>query len=177
LYDAVEFALTKRLNKIEGRKAIVLFTDGVDTTSRGASYGENLEDAEESDAVVFPIYYNTFLDNRSGNIGLPIPFPNGGILNPTPRGTGTTAEEYAVGKSYLEAIAAYTGGRVYDAGASRFGLQSTFEAIAEELKRQYSIGYYPIDEGKRGERKNIKVRVYRPSVIVRARDSYIVGSF
>lgn len=183
LYDAVEFALTKRLNKIEGRKAIVLFTDGVDTTSGGASYGENLEDAEESDVVIFPIYYNTFLGSSGGSIGLPIPNvnggiinPNGGILGPQQRGTGTTAEEYAVGKSYLEALAAYTGGRVYDAGASRFGLQSTFEAIAEELKRQYSIGYYPIDEGKPGERKKIKVRVYRPNVVVRARDSYVVGS-
>jgi len=185
LYDAVEFALIKRLNKIEGRKAIVLFTDGVDTTSHGATYGENLEDAEESDAVIFPIYYNTFLDNRGGNIGLPpisnpnggIFNPNGGIMGPQRRGTGTTAEEYAIGKSYLEALAAYTGGRVYDAGASRFGLQSTFEAIAEELKRQYNIGYYPAEEGKKGDRKNIKVRVYRPNVIVRARDSYVVGKY
>jgi Ca-activated chloride channel family protein len=180
LYDAVEFVLTKRLNKIEGRKAVVLFTDGVDTTSRGASYGENLEDAEESEAVIFPIYFNTFLSNRSGTIGLPpMSNPNGGILFPQPqqRRTGTTAEEYAVGKSYLEAIASYTGGRVYDAGGSRFGLQSTFEAIAEELKRQYNIGYYPSEEGKKGDRKNIKVRVYRPNVIVRARDSYIVGKY
>jgi len=173
LYDAVEFALTKRLNKIEGRKAIVLFTDGVDTTSSGASYGENLEDAEESEAVIFPIYYNTFLDNRGG-VMTPFPLPTGGILNPTPR--GMRAEDYALGKQYLEDIAAYTGGRVYNAGASRFGLQSTFEAIAEELKRQYNIGYYPAEEGKPGDRKKIKVRVYRPNLVVRARDSYIVGN-
>ncbi|MCO6510336.1 MAG: VWA domain-containing protein [Aridibacter famidurans] len=175
LYDAVEFALTKRLNKIEGRKAIVLFTDGVDTVSRGADYGENLIDAEESEVVIFPIYYNTFLDNRMGGGGVmtsPFPIPTGGILNPQPR--GTRPEDYALGKQYLDDLAAYTGGRVYNAGSSRFGLQSTFEAIAEELKRQYQVGYYPAEEGKPGERKKIKVRVYRPNLIVRARDSYIV---
>ena len=73
-------------------------------------------------------------------------------------------------------LAAYTGGRVYNAGNSAFGLQSTFEAIAEELKRQYNIGYYPAEEGKKGERRKIKVRVYRPNLVVRARDSYVVGS-
>lgn len=177
LYDAVEFALTKRIRKIEGRKAIILFTDGVDTTSLGASYGENIEDAEESDAVIFPIYYNTFLDAALGGGGVmsaPFPIPSGGGIGNT-RQRGTRPEDYALGKQYLEDIAAYTGGRVYKAGSSALALQSTFEAIAEELKRQYQLGYYPEDEGKTGQRKNIKVRVYRSNVIVRARDSYIVG--
>lgn len=176
LYDAVEFALTKRLNKIKGRKAIVLFSDGVDTSSFGADYGENLIDAEESEAVIFPIYYNTFLDSRTGGgiMQQPFPIPNGGILNRPMK--GNRPEDYTLGKRYLEDLAAYTGGRVYTAGTSRFGLQSTFEAIAEELKRQYQVGYYPADEGKPGERRKIKVRVYRPNLRVRARDSYIVGS-
>ncbi len=174
LYSAVEFALTKRLNRIEGRKAIVLFSDGVDTTSIGADYGENLRDAEESDVVIFPIYYNTFLDGLTGGgiMKQPTIINNGGILNPPQR--GNRPEDYTLGKQYLETLAAYTGGRLYTAGTSRFGLQSTFEAIAEELKRQYQIGYYPAEEGKTGQRKMIKVRVYRPNLRVRARDSYIV---
>ena len=47
--------------------------------------------------------------------------------------------------------------------------------IAEELRRQYNIGYYPSDTGQAGQRKQIKVRVDRPNLVVRARDSYIVG--
>jgi len=43
------------------------------------------------------------------------------------------------------------------------------------LRSQYSIGYYPKEEGAAGERRQIKVRVNRPNVAVRARDSYIVG--
>jgi hypothetical protein len=47
LYDAVDFSLRKRLNQIEGRKAIVLFTDGVDTFSRKGSYDSTLYISQE----------------------------------------------------------------------------------------------------------------------------------
>ena len=47
LYDAVDMVMNQRLSGISGRKAIVLFTDGVDTTSRHASYNSNVRDAEE----------------------------------------------------------------------------------------------------------------------------------
>ncbi|MDQ3821340.1 MAG: VWA domain-containing protein, partial [Acidobacteriota bacterium] len=49
LYDAIDFVIHQRLNQISGRKAIVLFTDGVDTTSKHASYESNMRDAEELD--------------------------------------------------------------------------------------------------------------------------------
>ena len=60
LYDAVDFSLERALNKIEGKKAVVLFTDGVDTTSR-RSYEATVSSAVESEAAVFPIYLNTYL--------------------------------------------------------------------------------------------------------------------
>ncbi|NNE67117.1 MAG: VWA domain-containing protein [Pyrinomonadaceae bacterium] len=174
LYDAVHVALNKRLDKIEGRKAIVLFTDGVDTVS-GKSYISTVTDAEESDTVIFPIYYNTFLD--SGNGGGALGNINGGII-PTirSRGRGTSAQEYAEGKAYLEDLAISTGGRVYRPESTPGGLIRAFQAIAEELRRQYNLGYYPDKEGEFGERRSIKVRVYRPKLIIQARDSYIVGS-
>ena len=68
-----------------------------------------------------------------------------------------------------------TGGRVFNADNSEGGLVRTFESIAEELRRQYSIGYIPETAGQTGQRKNIKVRVDRPNLVIRARDSYIVG--
>lgn len=176
LYDSVDFALRKRLNKIEGRKAVVLFTDGVDTTSSKSSYEETLRDAEEADALIFPIHYNTFFDNRrnGGVLSSPFPFPGGGGILNLPQ--GTRAEDYALGREYLNDLAAATGGRVFRPEATPGGLTRAFEGIAEELRRQYNIGYYPQDEGKSGERKQIKVRVNRPNLIVRARDSYIVGA-
>lgn len=166
LYEAVNFSLKKRLDKITGRKAIVLFTDGVDTTSRKASYDSTVDLAEESDTLIFPIYYNTYSQNQArmrGSIGIYSP-------------VGTSAEEYAVGRKYLQELADYTGGRVFRPEAVPGGLEAAFRGIAVELRRQYNVGYIPADHGKPGQQKRIKVRVDRPNLIVRARDSYVVGS-
>ena len=166
LYDAVNNALRKRLSKIQGRKAIVLFTDGVDTTSDAASYDSTINLAEESDALIFPIYYNTFLDNKR---------QNGGIFNIPIYRSGTSRQEYALGRKYIDDLAAVTGGRVFPAESTPGGLTGAFEGIAEELRRQYNIGYYPQEAGQTGQRRQIKVRVSRPNLVIRARDSYIVG--
>jgi VWFA-related protein len=175
LYEAVDFSLRKRLSKIEGRKAIVLFTDGVDTTSIRASFDSTLDDAEEADSTIFPIYYNTFLNSRGiGTGGVMSTPPTLGL--PTTGGmAGASSEDYARGRAYLEGLAGATGGRVFRPESTPGGLTAAFEGIAEELRRQYSIGYYPQNVGEAGQRKQIKVRVNRPNVAVRARDSYIVG--
>jgi hypothetical protein len=137
-----------------------------------------LAEAEESDAPIFPIYYNTYLDGRSqATMGIP-----GDVIGPPQRGilggrqpVGSSASEYALGKKYLEDLASYTGGNVYRPESTPGGLTAAFEGIAEELRSQYSIGFIPKDEGKAGERKTIKVRVNRPGLAIRSRDSYIVG--
>ena len=174
LYEAVDFSLRKRLNKIEGRKAIVLFTDGVDTTSISATFDKTLSAAVESEAVIFPIYYNTFLASRGigqgGAMSTPpvLGLPTGGMQMPS-------SADYTRGRAYLEGLADLTGGRVFRPESTPGGLITAFEGIAEELRSQYNIGYYPKEEGTAGERKKIKVRVNRANVAVRARDSYIVG--
>lgn len=175
LYDAVDFSLRKRLSKIEGRKAIVLFTDGVDTTSYKNDYDSTLLEAEESDALIFPIYYNTFLVNHGigGGGVMSAPYPSMGGGNMSSR--GTSSGEYALGRKYLEDLAADTGGRVFRPEATPGGLTAAFEGIAEELRRQYNIGYYSNQETLAGQRKQIKVRVNRPNLVVRSRDSYIAG--
>jgi VWFA-related protein len=169
LYDAVDQTLRKLVRDIEGRKAVVLFTDGVDTTSRKASYDTTLDQVEESDIMFFPIYYNTFIENR-GSMPSRSTFPQI-ILS----GVGLSAGEYAVGKRYVEELAAYTGGRVFHPELTPGGLSRAFEGIAEELRRQYNIGYVPKSDGTPGQRKLIRVRVIRPNLVVRSRDSYIVG--
>ncbi len=169
LYDAVDFSLGKAFGKIEGRKAVVLFTDGVDTTSSKASYDSTLRRAEEADALIFPIYYNTFIETRKD---LPAPSPD---ETDAVRIIGTSAEEYAIGKKYLADLSDYTGGRIFETEESG-GLNSAFAGIAEELRRQYSLGYYPANAAPSGQRKSIKVRVNRPNLVIRSRDSYIAGS-
>jgi hypothetical protein len=52
-------------------------------------------------------------------------------------------------------------------------VEQAFNNIAEELRRQYSLGYYPSRQSQAEERRQIKVRVRRPNLVVRARDSYV----
>ncbi|HLA95866.1 MAG TPA: hypothetical protein VK612_09110, partial [Pyrinomonadaceae bacterium] len=140
--------------------------------SRKANYDSTLGLAEESDSLIFPIYYNTYRDMLPGNGGIMSPFPTiggGGGIRPD-------ASDYALGRKYLEELADYTGGRVFRPEATPGGLTAAFEGIAEELRRQYQIGYVPTDDGKPGQRKQIKVRVDRPNLVIRSRDSYIVGA-
>jgi len=185
LYDTVDNIITRRLSRIEGRKAVVMFTDGVDTTSSRADYYSTLRVAEESEAPFYTVYYNTYGANKwggSGGVmtspyppifggGLPFPFP-GGTVRRSPR--GTSARDYAEGKRYLEELTEKSGGRLFSTENDR-SLEDAFSGVAEELRRQYNIGYYPSDEGQAGQRRQIKVRVNRPSAVVKAKDSYIVG--
>jgi VWFA-related protein len=200
LYEAVDHVLAQQLGQIQGRKAVVLFTDGVDTTSRSANYQSTVRDAEESDALFYPIRYDTSRDmNGGGGYGgggrgyppvrrqrgvtwndilgsiitggnVPVYGGRGGR-----RGSaGSSQEEYATGKEYLETLAQNSGGREFEADSLN-NLDAAFSGIAEELRRQYSIGYYPDKVGQKGERRSISIRVNRPNVVVRAKNSYIVG--
>ena len=221
LYDAVDQVENQYFNRIEGRKAMVLFTDGVDTTSKHASYESTLRDAEELDALIYPVEYDTYSDigglgggwpsgggrrsgggyPRGGNPGgsgggiLDIlgailggggsypsggSYPGGNYPNGGGRrrgggwpggGSGQSREEYELGDRYLHDLARVSGARLYN--AEQQNLDYAFRSVAEELRRQYSIGYYPKNAPRAGERRNVKVRVNRPELVVRTRDSYV----
>ena len=191
LYDAVGMTINDRMRKIKGRKAMVLFTDGVDTTSRRSNDLENLRDALELDALIYPIRYDTFADVQSMKnktiIDMPTskpkaptgggsPFPTSIPGVPTTRTAndkGTTAEEYKTAQDYLTQLAERTSGTIYL--ASTIGnLNAAFTKIASELREFYSIGYYPDKEGTPGKMHRIKVKVDQVNVAVRFRDSYVV---
>ncbi|HXM34135.1 MAG TPA: VWA domain-containing protein [Pyrinomonadaceae bacterium] len=167
LYDTVDVVLNQRLKGIRGRKAIVLLTDGVDQGSKRASRKQNLHDAYETDVLIYTVQYNTLpqLPERLSRIDDP---------KVKARIQSKMEKEYAIGSAYLSELAAKTGGRLYNAD-SLGDLQQSFGAITEELGRQYSLGYYPKGQARPGERRDIKVRVRAPNLVVRARDSYIAN--
>ena len=185
LYDAMDKVMKKYLDRIKGRKAVVLFTDGVDATSNHATYESTVHTAEELDALIYSIRYDTYdpaADN--GNV----PDPTSGVRLPgilskilhlpsigsnSGGGAGSSRADYDRGERYLQELAALTGGRVYEASKDLRDLQTAFSNIADELGRQYGIGYYPKKKGEPGERRQIKVRTNRTDVAVRARDNYI----
>ena len=203
LYDAVDMIINQKLSRMEGKKAIVLFTDGVDTTSRHASYESTVQDAEELDALIYPVQYDTYMGGYSGGGGgrggsWPSQrrrAPNdvwsdilGSILMGGGRGggigigrggrggggAGNTREEYERGDRYLHELSDRTGARVYQADSTD-NLGVAFANVAEELRRQYSLGYYPRNPGQAGQRRSIRVKTTQPNLAVHARDSYIIN--
>lgn len=184
LYEAVDRVIMRELRQITGRKAVVLFTDGVDTTSRRATYQSTIRETSEVDALFYPIRYDT--SGYGGGTGYPYPnkrnggglgdiigiILGGGNVQMGGGSAGSSRAEYETGRRYLEELARNSGGRKFEANNN---LDAAFSGIAEELRRQYSIGYYPETVGQKGTRKQIRVRVMRQNVVVRAKDSYIVG--
>jgi Ca-activated chloride channel homolog len=203
LYEAVDNSINQQLRRIQGRKAIVLFTDGVDTTSRFASYQTTVKLAEESESLIYPIRFDTYGDMGGGGGGYGgyggqrMPRGMGGILGVIlgggvqiggggmgggrggrgggGGGGGSSRAEYETGRRYLSDLARNSGGRMFEA-SSLNNLDAAFSGIAEELRRQYTIGYYPENAGNKGDRRHITVRVTgRQNAVVRAKNSYIVG--
>lgn len=179
LYDAVDDILKKQLNTIAGRKAVVLFTDGVDTTSHRATYEGTVRLARESDAQIYSVDYDTSGKGTVMSNGIPMPGSRGTVIGlpiPTPGIPGTSTGgypgDYKRAVAYLHALADATAGRFYS-GDSLFGIDQAFAWIAEELGTQYSLGYYPATAGKDGEQRQIKVKVTEANLVVKARDSYI----
>ena len=180
LYDAVDQVANLDMVNAPGRKAVVLFTDGVDTTSRRADYISSISSVEEVDALFYPIRYDTQKRNVDPAIA------NNAQLNKVLRdygvpasviagiGRGQSSEEYATGKTYLETLATNTGGRIFEADTIP-NLDVAFAGVAEELRRQYLIGYYASEEGKAGDRKRIKVQITRlPKAVIRSKTTYVV---
>ena len=87
LYDAVHQVIRQKLKSISGRKAVVLFTDGVDTTSGQASYESTIREVQESDAAVYCVAYDTSGD-LMGPGGMRLPGSRGGVMVGIPGSSG-----------------------------------------------------------------------------------------
>ena len=190
LYDAVDMVIRQELSRISGRKAVVLFTDGVDTTSRHATYSITLGEARESDGAIYTVAYDTSRDlpqnsgqrqipwpGGRGGISMRIPFPGSGGGRGGPGGAsrgpgGSSPGDYRRANDYLHELAQESGGRYYR-GDTLQEVSQAFVQVADELRRQYSLGYYPTPVGQPGQRRQIRVRVNQSDLVVKARDSYI----
>jgi Ca-activated chloride channel family protein len=170
LYDAVDLMAARQLKKIRGRKAIVLFTDGVDTTSNLATYESTLRAAEELDALIYSIQYNTYTDVARSQ---PTSGPAGEMGNQvvTSRGEPLSVAYKRAG-IYLQTLSEKSAGRFYYAAGLSY-LKGIFSRIAAELREQYSLGYYPSNKSEDKKRREVRVRVNLPNVGLRYRRSYI----
>jgi len=74
-------------------------------------------------------------------------------------------------QKYLRQLAEKTGGRYFMAPDVNT-ISKSFAEVAEELRRQYVLGYHPDEFGHKAQERKIKVKVRRQQVAIRARGSY-----
>lgn len=175
LYNAIDMTIHQRLNNISGRRAIVLLTDGVDTTSVGATSLSSMRAAEAAGISVYSLQYDTVRDEKSMvNSVARRSYPGGPTVFSTPvQNDKSRKRAFEEATVYLRTIADITGGRFYSADGVA-DLARAFARVAEELRQQYVLAYYPSVVTQRGEHRRLKVSVNRPGLKIRARSSYAV---
>lgn len=170
LHDAIDLVLRERLNRIQGRKAILLFSDGIDSYSRFATAQSTLSKIEESNVLVYPIQYNPLI--------IPLRYENGIRVTPPLEAIKryNAAKKPAMDKAmaYMNELAARSGGRSYEA-ATMVDARVAFANIAEELRRQYWLSYYSKNASQDGNFRKIRVVVSQSESqkwAVRAKNGY-----
>lgn len=182
LRAAVAEVIEHQFKRVDGRKAIILLTDGKDHGSR-ISEEELLDEATESGAMIYSVFFETGFERqgwngpfgRRGRGGWGRRFPP----NDRPRGEGPRRERVDMrnqdAMDFLTKLSEVSAGRFYSSKVS--DLKNTFKLVAEELRHQYRLGFYP-DVGKAdGQRHTLRVEVNAPDSVVRARRSYQAASF
>jgi VWFA-related protein len=175
LYDAIFLSSDEVLKGQQGRKAMVLFSDGVDRNSK-TSLERAIESAQRADTLIYCVYvapereekpagYGNGGGQRPGGGGYPGgggPFPGGG--GPFPGGGGpfpgggrrrgpdnAPRENKTDGKKILERISSETGGRYFEL-SKKLTAEQIYAQIEEEMRHQYSLSYTP-DKAEGGYHK------------------------
>jgi Ca-activated chloride channel homolog len=143
LYDAVDYSITQ-LESIEGRKVVLVFTDGEDTSSKADAGDVNIR-ARAQEVMVY-------------SVGLENDYFNGSqrVRTTVDRGLRRLSDE--------------TGGGFFNL-KKKEELGPTFTRIAQELHSQYVLGFSP--ETPDGKVHKLEVRLKRPGLTARARKSYV----
>jgi VWFA-related protein len=175
LYDTLDLVVREKLATISGRRSIVLLSDGVDTSSESATAADIEKTFAAEDVIVYPIQYDTYDDvQKSRKKDAEIRFDENDrpYAVPAPPKKGEREQDYTIAREFFEKISDETGGRVYRV-SSTTNLNDAFSNIADELRKVYSIGYYPSEDRQSGATYDIKVRVYRPDLKITARNRYL----
>jgi VWFA-related protein len=139
-YDSVFLASDDVLKKQEGRKAIIVLTDGDDRGSR-ETLDQAVEAAQRADTIVYSILFTDPSGPYRGGFGGPM---GGGRHGGWGRGGGgyPMPQQGNDGKKVLERISRETGGRMFEV-SKKDPIEKIYAQIEEELRNQYSLGYTP----------------------------------
>jgi VWFA-related protein len=193
LYDAVFLASNELMKKQQGRKALVILSDGVDRGSK--TYLESaIESAQRADTVVYSIYFaDAHREDRNegqrrgggmgrggggwpgGGGGWPGGgggYPGGGGGRGGPGGGQRHPQEpRADGKKILERISKETGGRFFEVSKKQ-SVGEIYSSIVEELRTQYSMGYTPDKDSAASGYHHVQLQVKGKDLSVQTREGY-----
>jgi VWFA-related protein len=167
LYDAVYLASDQVIKNQQGRKALIVLSDGVDRGSK-ETLVRAIETAQRADTVVYSILFADKQQSQNRNpfsYGVPGMGRRGGGQQRYPQ-----QQERPDGKKILERISRETGGRLFEVSKKQ-PIEEIYKTIAEELRNQYSIGYTPASDVGPGYHK-IVLTTKQKDMVVQARDGY-----
>lgn len=174
LYDAIYLASDELMKKQQGRKAVVVLSDGVDRGSKETIEGA-IEAAQRSDTIVYAVYFKgeePFRDHggfgypRTGGGGMGGGGPMGGHRG----GNREPDEPRQDGKKILERIARETGGRMFEI-SKKDPLNQIYANLEEELRNQYSLGFTP-EKADSGGYHKIALKTKQKDTEVQTREGF-----
>lgn len=193
-YDALMHSVRDYTNRIEGRKAIVVFTDGVDNQLQGNAadgsttrFSDLYREIQESEALIYTIFLDT---GGPGSVYGGSGRRQGSVIDiledimrgrapstrgPRSGGSRSGRSEIEEARTQLESIAEQTGARMYSPNRIE-DLSYAYREIADDLRVQYTLGYNSSNGIKDGKWRRIKVSIAnRPELEVRTRKGYYAG--
>jgi len=144
-YDSIFYSVTEKLANEEGRKALLMFSDGEDNSS-SHDMMTTIEAAQAENVLVYTIRYTVSKKN----------------------GEFTARNQYGI--RVMDRIARETGGAHIDAKTS--DPKTYFHQIAEELRSSYELAYYPTNHKKDDAFRKITVRPKQEDLRVRMKTGY-----
>jgi len=183
LYDAIFLASDELMKTKDGRKALVVFSDGVDRGSKD-TLNDAVDAADRANLAVYTIYFKGEQERPEG--GFPGGggrhggmggggYPGGGGGYPGGgggrRGGGGDRESNVDGKKIMEKIAERTGGRYFEA-KKKDNLEEIYGQIAEELRGQYLLTYTPDVVDKEGGFHKVALKANKDDLTVVTREGY-----
>jgi Ca-activated chloride channel homolog len=144
-YDAIFYATEERLKKQEGRRAILIFSDGEDNAS-SHDMMTTIEAAQAANVLVYTIRYTETLK----------------------RGELSARNKYGI--QVMDRVAKENG--AWNVDARETNPADYFRKIAEELRTMYEVGYYPANPMKDQSFRKIALRPKADGVTIRAKSGY-----
>lgn len=150
LYDCADEAIVALERRPEKRKAILLISDGWDSTSHKASFDSVVKKALADGITMYSV----------------------DLIDDTSRmGSGSGAVELRRGQSEMKDFASQTGGR-YVHSPQGEKLEEAFINIVDEMRNQYTLTYYSTNQKRDGRWRRLSVNVSRQGLTTRARKGY-----